>query len=65
MSLGRLFSDRVQDLADLAGNLGWLLLALVVAGASGYALLHELRRHADATEADEEPDLASESAERR
>jgi membrane-associated protein len=46
VSLGRLFADRVQDLADIVGNLGWLLLALVIAAASGYALLREFRRAA-------------------
>ena len=44
VTLGRLFSDRVADLADLLGNLGWLLVAVVVAIASGLALQHELRR---------------------
>lgn len=48
ITLGRLFNDRIQDLADVLGNLGWLLLALVVAGASGWALVHELRRAAEA-----------------
>jgi len=46
VTLGRLFNDRVQDLAELLGNLGWLLLALVVAAASGYALVREFRRAA-------------------
>ena len=59
VSLGRVFSERVHDLAALAGNVGWLLLALIVAAASGYALLHELRRHGDDDESDGEPELAS------
>ena len=46
VTLGRLFSDRIQDLADLVGNVGYLLLGLVVAVASGYALLREFRRAA-------------------
>ncbi|MGE3855445.1 MAG: DedA family protein [Dehalococcoidia bacterium] len=46
VTLGRLFSDRIQDLADLVGSVGWLLLALIVAAASGYALVREFRRAA-------------------
>lgn len=46
VSLGRLFHDRVQYLAEIVGSLGWLLLALVIAGASGYALRREFRRAA-------------------
>lgn len=46
VTLGRVFSDRIQDLADLIGSIGWLLLALIVAAASGYALVREFRRAA-------------------
>lgn len=46
VTLGRLFSDQVQDLADILSNLGWLLLALVIAGVSGYALVREFMRAA-------------------
>lgn len=46
VTLGRLFHDRVQQLAEILGNLGWLLLALVIAAASGYALRREIRRAA-------------------
>ncbi len=45
VGLGVLFSDRVRDLADLVGSVGWLLLALVVAVAAGWELMHEVRRH--------------------
>ena len=43
VSLGWLFSDRVEALADLLGSMGWLLLALLVAAAAGWALLWEFR----------------------
>lgn len=46
VTLGRLFSDRIQDVADLVGSIGWLLLALVIAAASGWALRREFRRAA-------------------
>ena len=46
VTLGQLFHDRVADLADLLGNIGWLLLALLLAVASGWALVHEFRRAA-------------------
>lgn len=46
VTLGRLFSDRVQDLADLLGSIGWLLLALAVAALSGWELARQFRRAA-------------------
>jgi membrane protein DedA with SNARE-associated domain len=48
VGLGVLFSDRVRDLASLVSSLGWLLLALVVAVASGWELVHEVRRRGGA-----------------
>ncbi len=44
VNLGRLFSNRVQDMADIIGNLGWGLLALALAVLSGWALVRELRK---------------------
>lgn len=44
VGLGVLFSDRVNDLADLVSSAGWLLLALVVAVASGWELRRQVRR---------------------
>ncbi len=46
VTLGRLFSDQVQDLADILSNLGWLLLALFIAAVSGAALVREFLRAA-------------------
>ena len=46
ITLGRLFSDRVQDLAQLLSSIGWLLLALVIAAASGWELVRQFRRAA-------------------
>lgn len=45
VSLGLLFNDRVQALADLLGSLCWLLLALLVA-AAGWTLARQFRRAA-------------------
>src|SRR5690606_30533311 len=44
VSLGRLFSDSVQDVADIAGNAGLALAALAFAVGAGWLLRHELRR---------------------
>ena len=44
VTLGRVFDDRIHDLADLVSSIGWLAAALIVATASGWALAHEVRR---------------------
>lgn len=41
--LGKLFSDRVQDLMDLLGNLGWVNLGLFVALVLGWKTVQYLR----------------------
>jgi len=41
--LGKLFSDRVQDLMDLLGNLGWVNLGLFVAAVLGWKTVQYLR----------------------
>ncbi|QXT35407.1 DedA family protein [Sphingomonas sanguinis] len=38
VSLGRIFSDKVQVIADLLGNLTWVVLGLLVIGLIGYKL---------------------------
>ena len=38
VSLGRLFSDKVQAIADLLGNLTWVVLGLLAIGLIGYKL---------------------------
>jgi len=43
--LGRLFSDRVQELMDLLGNLGWLNLGLFFAAVLGWKTVQYLRSH--------------------
>ncbi len=44
VTLGRLFSERVQELADLLSNLGWALAALVIAVLAGWELARHLRQ---------------------
>ena len=41
--LGKLFSDRVQEIADLAGNLTWVFFGLVFAGLLGWKLISFFR----------------------
>jgi membrane protein DedA with SNARE-associated domain len=41
--LGYLFSDRVQDIADILGNLGWAILSLIVAIIFGWKLWRYFR----------------------
>lgn len=41
--LGKIFSDRIQELMDLLGNLGWVSLGLVVASVLGWKTVHYLR----------------------
>lgn len=38
VSLGRIFSDKVQAIADLLGNLTWVALGLLATGLLGYKL---------------------------
>lgn len=51
VSLGRLFHNRIEDLADLIASIGWLLLALIILVASGWELVRQLRRAAERTNA--------------
>lgn len=41
--LGKIFSDRVQAISDLLGNLTWVILGLFVAAVLGWKLLKYLR----------------------
>jgi membrane-associated protein len=41
--LGKIFSDRVQELMDLLGNLGWVNLGVFVAAVLGWKTLQYLR----------------------
>ncbi len=54
VTLGRLFSDHVQYLAEIIVNLGWSLLALGLAVVSGWALMRELTKAARARQEAEE-----------
>ena len=59
VTLGRLFSDHVQYLAEIIVNLGWSLIALGLAALSGWALMHELTKAArERQEAVEEAEQA-------
>ncbi len=44
-TIGRLFSDRVQAMSDLLGNVGWAIIGGLAAIILGWRLLHYLRRH--------------------
>lgn len=41
--LGKIFSDRVQEISDLAGNLTWVFVGLVFAGLLGWKVVSFLR----------------------
>src|SRR5260370_40728177 len=41
--LGSIFSDRVQYIAEILGNLGWAILALIVAIILGWKLIRYFR----------------------
>jgi membrane protein DedA with SNARE-associated domain len=41
--LGYVFSDRVQYIAEILGNLGWAILALIVAIILGHKLVRFAR----------------------
>jgi membrane-associated protein len=41
--LGKFFSDRVQELVEILGNLAWVVLGLVAAAILGWKLLKHLR----------------------
>jgi membrane-associated protein len=43
VTLGKLFSDRVQELVDILGNLAWVIFGLVAAGILGWQLRRYLR----------------------
>lgn len=46
VTLGRIFSDRVQEIADLTGNLTWVIFGLILAAFLGWNLLGSFRAHA-------------------
>jgi membrane protein DedA with SNARE-associated domain len=41
--LGKVFSDRVQALVELLGNLAWVIIGLIVAAILGWRLLRYIR----------------------
>lgn len=55
--LGKIFSDRVQGLAELLGNLTWVILGLLVAAFLGWKLINYLRA-TEPVEAQQTPILA-------
>ncbi len=55
--LGNIFSDRVQDLAELLGNLTWVIVGLIAATILGWKLFQYFR-NSDVTQA-EEADIAA------
>jgi membrane protein DedA with SNARE-associated domain len=55
VSLGRLFSDRVQELADLLGNLAWVALGALATALLGWKVVGYFRA-GDSTPTREEAD---------
>jgi len=43
--LGHVFSDRVQQVGAIFGDLGWAILAVLVAGFLGWNLFHTKQKH--------------------
>lgn len=43
VTLGRLFADRIEVLADLVGSIGWALASLAIAGLLAYLLYSYIR----------------------
>lgn len=50
VSLGKIFSDRVSALADLLGNLTWVIIGLIAAAILGWKLLRYFRGNDDSPE---------------
>jgi membrane protein DedA with SNARE-associated domain len=50
VSLGKIFSDRVSALADLLGNLTWVIIGLLAALILGWKLLRYFRGSGDSSE---------------
>jgi len=50
VGLGYTFSDRVQTIAELLGNLAWAIVGLVVASILGWKLLQYFRREGPRSE---------------
>lgn len=59
VSLGKLFSDRVGALADLLGNLTWVIIGVIVALILGWKLLQYFRNDDD--ESAEKPTVAADA----
>lgn len=51
VTLGFFFSDQMHIVADVLANLGWFLIAVLVAVAAGWELAHYLRQAARDAEA--------------
>ena len=51
VGLGYIFSDRVQTIADVLGNLAWVIVGLVIAGIIGWKLLQYTRGEPKPSEA--------------
>jgi membrane protein DedA with SNARE-associated domain len=49
VSLGNIFSDRVGALADLLGNLTWVIVGVIAAGILGWKLLQYFRSSGDSS----------------
>ena len=43
VALGKLFSDRVQALVDILGDLAWVIVGLIAAVVLGWQLLRYVR----------------------
>lgn len=52
--VGKQFSDRVQDLADISGNLVWVIIGVLATVVLGWKLFQYLRDHNDQIEVNHE-----------
>jgi len=59
VGLGKLFSDRVSALADLLGNLTWVIVGVLAAAILGWKLLRYFRGGDDAPEQAEKAEEAT------
>lgn len=57
VSLGNIFSDRVGALADLLGNLTWVIVGVIAAGILGWKLIQYFRSNDES----EKPKVAAEA----
>ncbi len=60
VTLGRLFSDQVQNLSSMIGNLSWVLVGIIAMAVMAWLLLRQNRRPAQIENAEQHPQRALE-----